>query len=245
MWAISSLRHCDEQRRSERQREEAISSPAHRREEIASFLEMTTYSINFGQIMKKLLTVLFLFLTATGFAQTKKVALLTTSLSPDDELNYETFIRPYVEEHLKNIPGVTVIPVSATISNAVKIKRNAVSGSFSDNAVVKTAAATGADELALVYYNVGIIEKKVLDPGLESTSYGCEMEFYIQLVNTLTAQIINSKKFYFSMGMKYKQGENYKTKEEAVKAALASPAFADDKKTIAVNADTYLEENIK
>jgi hypothetical protein len=195
--------------------------------------------------MKTLVTALLLIITTASFSQAKKVAVLTTSMSTDDELNYDVYIRPYVDSRLKNIPGVTVSDFSSPVSNTVKIKRNVVTGTFYDNTLLKNVAANGSTVLALVYYNISIIEKKVLDPGMESTSYGCEMELYVQLVNTSSAQIINSKKFYFSMGMKYKNGENYKTKEEAVKATLASPAFGDDKKSIPVDLSAYLAESLK
>lgn len=195
--------------------------------------------------MKTLLAALLLITFTTTFAQSKKVAVLTASMSIDDDLNYDVYIRPYVDSRLKNIPGVTVSDFSSPVSNTVKIKRNVVTGNFSDNTLLKNAAANGSTVLVLVYYNISIIEKKVLDPGMESTSYGCEMELYVQLVNTSSARIINSKKCYFSMGMKYKDGENYKTKEEAVKATLASPASGDDKKSIPVDLGAYLAESLK
>lgn len=194
---------------------------------------------------KMLLSSLLILLSVWCFAQAKKIAVLTSSLVSDDELDYTPFIRSYIGDHLKTIPGIVVAPVNSTLSNTAKIKRSNINGTFVDNAAVKTAAETGSNVLAIVYYNASIIEKKVLEPGQESTSYGCEMELYIQLINTTNAQILNSKRIYLSMGLKYKQGENYKTKEEAVKAALASPAFVDDKKSMSANLDTYLAENIK
>jgi hypothetical protein len=202
-------------------------------------------SPNFKKQMKNLLVAFLLLFAAHSFAQTQKVAVLTASLSTDDELNYEPLIRQYIEEQLKKVPNTSSAVFSSSLSGIIKSKRAIVSGTFIDDGLTKKAAADGVSILVLAYNDANIIEKKVLDPGLESTSYGCEMELTIQVVNTTSNQIINGKKFYLAMGMKFKEGENYKTKEEAAKAALNGAAFADIKKTIPANLGAFLAENVK
>jgi hypothetical protein len=179
--------------------------------------------------------ILLLVMTQTSFSQTKSVSIhLISNLDDSTSLRYDKIVKDYLLQHIKKSTSVTVKEFPISVSKQVQDDMSRNGGDFIDSTLTAKAKANGISYLMLVYYDTNPFEKQKTVSGKKQISYGCRTNIYIQVINTATNQVLNRKHYNGSAGTAIMGDDNFKTREQAIKASLdnSTADFTDDIKSI-------------
>jgi hypothetical protein len=195
--------------------------------------------------MKKTLLILLLLISFSSslFSQSKSIAiLLSYDSDASSETNYNQIVSGFFTSHLKKMPNVVITEFNEKVTDKVKEEIGNDSGKFADASTANAALAKGIKDLVVIYYSATLLENQMSAGAVKKISYGCRLNFYIQMVNTSTGEVITSKQFYGSVGTAISTKVSYKTKEDAVKAAFETSGPADYRDNTTINVDNYFKK---
>jgi hypothetical protein len=195
--------------------------------------------------MKKTLPILLILISFSTslFSQAKSIAILLTSdTEQNTEIDYNKTVNAFFTSHLKKLPNVVISELDEKVTDKAKEEIGNDSGKFSDALTVNAALTKGIKDLVVIYYSATLLENEMSAGGVKKISYGCRLNFYIQIVNTSTGEVTTSKQFYGSVGTAIATKVNYKTKDEAVKAAFETSGPADYRDNTTINVDNYFKK---
>ena len=187
-----------------------------------------------------LLAIALLSISFSSFAQSKKIALLVAT--ENNEVSYNSVVVQFFMAHLKRVPGLELQELKVNVSKQVSEEISNENGKFSDNDVIANAVSKGIKRLLVIYYSATPLEKATAIKGVTKLTYGCRLNYYVQLINAANGEIMTSKQFYGSVGTAINGKDNYKTKEAAVQAAFEVSGPADYNDHTTINIDNYLNK---
>ena len=184
-------------------------------------------------------TIILISISVLSFAQSKNIGILIAS---DAEGDYNKTVSAYFIAHLKKLPSITATELGGPISKQAIEDIGNENGKFADTAILTKANGNGIKEILFVTFSASPLETVTTIKGVKKTSYGCRVNFNVQHINAANGDVTSSKQFYGSVGTAIVTKENYKTKDEAVKAAFEASAPADYRDKTTINIDNYLKK---
>lgn len=184
-------------------------------------------------------TIILILISVLSFAQSKNIGILIAS---DAEGDHNKTVSAYFIAHLKKVPSIAATELSGPVSKQAKEDIANESGKFADTAILSKVNRNGIKEILFVAFSASPLETVTTIKGVKKTSYGCRVNFYVQQINAANGEVTSSKQFYGSVGTAIVTKENYKTKDEAVRAAFEASAPADYRDKTTINIDNYLKK---
>lgn len=174
--------------------------------------------------MKKILLIILILISFSSslFSQAKNIAiLLSTDTEQNTETDYNPTVNAFFTSHLKKLPNVVISELNEKVTDKAKEDIGNDSGKFADVLTSNAALAKGIKDLVVIYYSATLLENQMRSGGVKKINYGCRVNFYIQIVNTSTGEVMTSKQFYGSVGTAISSKVSYNSMRPIY--ALATP----------------------